>query len=136
LFARWRLAADRNAIRLLKVEGQARLGLPMRLQRRILDRVTAEARRTLAVIRECLATDRYALTVHFSQRMAQRSLFWPDVEAVIDDPSEVRSHGMDDYNRPKWIISGEVTTGDEIEIVCAVETDETETEFITLYWED
>jgi hypothetical protein len=108
----------------------------MRLQKRILSDVTAEARRTLAVIRECLELDRYALTVHFSSRMAQRSLFWPDVEAVIDDPTEVRSQGMDDYNRPKWIIRGAATTGDEIEIVCAVETDEAGMEFITLYWED
>lgn len=98
--------------------------------------MTAEARRTLAVIRECLASDRYALTGHFTTRMAQRSLFWPDVEAVIDDPTEVRSQGMDGYGRPKWIIGGKATTGDEIEIVCVVEIDESETEFITLYWED
>ena len=98
--------------------------------------MTAEARRTLAVIRECLETDHYALTVHFSHRMEQRGLFWPDVQAVLDDPSEVRGQGMDDYNRPKWIIVGQAVIGVEIEIVCAVEIDDTETEFITLYWED
>ncbi len=103
---------------------------------RILDNVTGEASRTLAVIRECLATDRYAVSNHFSQRLAQRSLFWPDVEAVIEEPIEVVSQGMDHYNRPKWLISGEATTGDEIEIVCAVEVDDSETEFITLYWQD
>lgn len=43
---------------------------------------------------------------------------------------------MDRYGRPKWIISGETATADEIEVVCAVEVDETETEFITIYWED
>ncbi len=96
--------------------------------------MTSEARKTLAVIRECLETDRYALTLHFSERMEQRGLFWPDVEAVIYDPGDVQSQGMDDYNRPKWIISGEAATGEEIEIVCAVEIDETE--FITLYWEN
>jgi len=110
--------------------------LPVRLHDRILSGVTAEARRTLAVILECLDSDRYALTVHFSQRMEQRGLYWADVLAVIDDPDEVRSQGMDYFNRPKWIIAGEAAAGDEIEIVCAVEFDETDTEFITLYWED
>jgi len=37
---------------------------------------------------------------------------------------------MDEYNRAKSAYGG------EIEIVCAIEIDETETEFITLYWED
>lgn len=98
--------------------------------------MTAEARRTLAVIRECLASDRYALTVHFSRRMEQRGLFWPDVLAVVDDPGEVRGQGMDEYNRPKWIIAGQAAIGDEIEIACAVEIDDGQTEFITFYWED
>jgi hypothetical protein len=98
--------------------------------------VTAEARRAIAVIRECIQEDRYALTVHFSRRMQERGLFWPDVQAVIDNPDDVRSQGMDYYNRPKWIISGENTVAGEIVIVCAIEIDETETEFITLYWED
>jgi hypothetical protein len=70
------------------------------------------------------------------QRMTQRGLFWPDVQAAIFDPTDVQSQGMDEYNRPKWIITGQAATGDEIEIVCAVEMDETETIFITLYWED
>jgi hypothetical protein len=98
--------------------------------------VTAEARRTLAVIRECLDSDRYALTVHFTRRMAERGLYWADMLAVFDDPTETLSQGMDDYNRPKWIIGGQTATGEEIEIVCAVELDETETVFITLYWQE
>ena len=68
--------------------------------------------------------------------MEQRGLFWPDVQAVIYACEDVRSEGMDRYNRPKWIICGEAANGDEIEIVCAIEIDESETEFITLYWED
>jgi hypothetical protein len=98
--------------------------------------VTALARRALALIRECLESDRYALTVHFSLRMEQRGLFWPDVQAAFDDPRQVHSPGVDDYNRPQWIIRGQAATGEDIEIVCAVERDQTETEFITLYWED
>jgi hypothetical protein len=97
--------------------------------------VTAEARRAIVAIRTCINAERYALTVHFSERMAQRGLFWPDVRAVIDDPENVRSQGMDDYGRAKWIIRGMTALGDEIEIVCAVEIDPAETEFITLYWE-
>ena len=96
--------------------------------------MTAEARRTLLFIRECVEADRYALAVHFTQRMMERGLFWSDVQAVIDDPQDVRSEGMDKYSRPKWIVCGESATGDVIEIVCAVEIDETE--FITIYWED
>jgi hypothetical protein len=98
--------------------------------------VTAEARRAIAVIHECIQTDRIALTIHFSQRMQQRGLFWPDIQAVIDDPEDVRSQGMDEFNRSKWIIVGESAIGDDIEIVCAIEIDETETEFITLFWQD
>ncbi len=68
--------------------------------------------------------------------MQQRGLFWSDVQVVIDDPRDVWSQGMDRFNRPKWIILGEAATGEEIEIVCAIEIDESETEFITIYWED
>ncbi len=76
--------------------------------------------------------------------MQMRALFWPDVKAVIDDPTEVFSDGMDEYGRPKWKISGEAADIGDIEIVCTVEsvknetdeTDESETEFIALYWEN
>jgi hypothetical protein len=88
------------------------------------------------VIRACVEADHYALSVHFSQRMRQRGLFWPDVQCVILNPDEVRSQGADEYDRPKWIICGEAALAGDIEIVCAIEVDETETEFITLYWED
>jgi len=79
--------------------------------------------------------------------MQLRALFWPDVQAVIDDPKEVFFDGMDEHKRPKWKISGEAADiGDigDIEIVCAIEfvknaadeTEESETEFITLYWDE
>lgn len=110
--------------------------LPTRLPSRILHQMTAEARRAIATIRACVASERYAIALHFSQRMAGRGLFWPDVEAVIKDPNDVRSQGMDRCNRPKWIVAGETYDGYEIEIVCAIEVDESGTEFITLYWED
>jgi hypothetical protein len=68
--------------------------------------------------------------------MDQRGLFWPDVESAIDDAREARSPGTDRYGRPMWNVRGPATTGDEIEIVCAIETDASGTEFITLYWSD
>ena len=108
--------------------------LPLRLPQRILIQVTYEARKTFAFIRACIANDRYALALHFQQRMEQRGLFWPDVLAAIDAPQGMHSPGLDAYGRPKWIIRGMAATGDGIEIVCAIEIDETE--FITLYWED
>jgi Domain of unknown function (DUF4258) len=98
--------------------------------------MAAEARRAIKVIRECIKADRYALTDHFYQRMEERGLFWPDVELAIDNPKDVMSQGMDEYHRPKWIISGPTASGADIEIVCAIEIDENQTEFITLYWED
>lgn len=88
------------------------------------------------MVRACIESDRYALSVHFVRRMEQRGLFWPDVQAVIYAPSEMELQGMDDFDRPKWIIRGEAATGGEIEIVCAIENDDSETEFITLYWEN
>lgn len=90
----------------------------------------------MAVIRDCMETDRYALTVHFSRRMDERGLFWPDVQAVIDAPEDVRSRGVDEFGRPKWTVCGKAAFDEDIEIVCAIELDDTETEFITIYWED
>ena len=98
--------------------------------------VTTEARRAIIAIRDCIEKDRYALTVHFSQRMHERGLFWPDVQAVVDAPDDVRSQGTDVYDRPKWIIRGIAALDEDIEIVCALETNESGAEFITLYWED
>lgn len=108
----------------------------MRLYSRILTRVKLESRKAIRLIRKCLETDQFSTTEHFAHRMEQRGLFWPDVQAVIDKPDDVRSQGMDDYNRPKWIISGQAADGGEVEIICAVETDESGTVFITLYWSE
>ena len=98
--------------------------------------VTHEARRALALIRECVEHDRYAVTVHFEQRMAQRGLFWPDVQALIEDAREIRFEGVDDYSRSKWIIDGFTVDAGQVEIVCAIEVDESGPQFITLYWKE
>jgi hypothetical protein len=98
--------------------------------------VNADARRAIAVIRRCVESGRYAISDHFAIRLEQRGLFWPDVQAVIDIPKHVRSQGRDDYDRPKWLIRGVAANDADISIVCAIEVDESETEFITLFWED
>jgi len=97
--------------------------------------MTAKARRAIAVIRRCVRADRFSVTVHFSRRMGQRGLFWPDVQVVIDHPGVVRPGGVDEFGRPKWIIGGHAAIGGNREIVCAIEIDESGTEFLTLYWE-
>ena len=97
--------------------------------------MTAEAKRAIAAIRRCIESDRYAVTLHFQQRMQQRGLFWPDVQAIFDDPTEVRFQGLDTHGRPKWIVRGEAADAGDIEIVCAIESDESGTEFITIYWD-
>ena len=96
----------------------------------------AEARRALGVIRRCVAAGRFALTIHFSRRIQQRGLFWPDVQAVLDDPRDVRSQGLDGFGRAKWLIGGGAVNVGPIEIVCAIETDAAGVEFITLFWKD
>ncbi len=68
--------------------------------------------------------------------MEERGLFWPDVQAVIDDPQDVRSGGMDKYVRLRWIVRGTAATGEEIEIVCAIELDHRGIEFLTIYWKE
>lgn len=93
------------------------------------------ARKALALIRRCVACGRYLLLLHFTERMDERGLFWPDVLAVLDAPKGVRSGGLDRWERPKWLISG--TTADELpmEVVCVLDEDErgNVTVFITVY---
>ena len=105
---------------------------------RIFTRVNAEARRTLAVIQQCIADERYVALPHFTQRMDQRGLMWPEVLSLIDDPTEVRADGRDEWSRPRWIVSGRAADGMDIEIVCVLEADENGnmTVLITIYWQE
>ncbi len=95
----------------------------------------AKARRALTVIRECVAEGCYLVLPHFTHRMEERGFFWPDVLAVIDSPSSVRDDGRDRYGRPKWIVAGKTADDLDIELVCAIDTDDRGrlTVFITLY---
>lgn len=95
----------------------------------------AKARTALKTIRACVARKRYRLMAHFTQRMDERGLFWPDVLTVLDDPRDVRDGGRERFGRPKWIIAGQSTGGDALELVCVLDTDEDGrlTLFITIY---
>lgn len=94
------------------------------------------ARRALAGIRGCVASGRYRVLAHFVQRMDQRGLFWPDVQTVLDRPADVRAAGRDDWNREKWIIAGNTTSGQNVELVCVLDVDEDGefVLFVTAYW--
>ena len=95
----------------------------------------AKARKALAVIRRCVATRRYRVLRHFTQRMDERGLFWPDVLTILDDPTDVRDGGPERWGRPKWIVVGESTSGEKLELVCVLDVDEhgRVTVFITIY---
>lgn len=84
----------------------------------------ATARRALSIIRDRVAAKRYLVLPHFRKRMALRGLVWPDMLAVLDAPDGVRSDGRDDWNRPKWIVSGTAADGLGIDIVCVLDVDE------------
>lgn len=95
----------------------------------------AKVRGALSKIRRCMTAGRYRLSIHFTQRMDERRLFWADVLVVLDDPTDVRSDGPDRWGRPKWIIAGESASGDDLELVCVLDQDERGNliVFITLY---
>ena len=95
----------------------------------------AKARKALALIQDCVATDRYLVLPHFRKRMARRGLVWPDMLAVLDDPDGVRSDGRDDWSRPKWVVNGMATDGLSVEMVCVLDVDDDGdmTVFITVY---
>ena len=98
-------------------------------------RMNAAARRALTVIRDCVTAERYVLLPHFTRRMDERGFFWADLLAVIDSPRSVRDGGRDRYGRPKWIVAGKAADDLEIELVCAIDTDDRGrlTVFITIY---
>jgi len=67
--------------------------------------------------------------------MDQRGLVWPDVMALLDHPSDVRSSGLDRFDRPKWIVCGTAADGLGLELVCVIDVDDRGdwTVFITMY---
>lgn len=67
--------------------------------------------------------------------MDERGLFWPDVLAILDAPTDVRDGGPEQWGRAKWIVAGQSAGGDTLELVCVLDTDERGnlTVFITIY---
>jgi hypothetical protein len=95
-----------------------------------------KAQKALADIRRCVATGRWRVLAHFTRRMDERGLFWPDILSVLTSPAAVLDDGPDDFGRPKWKLAGRATDGLKLEIVCALDTDAAGrvTVFITVYW--
>jgi hypothetical protein len=95
-----------------------------------------KAQRALDVIRECVAAGRYRVLAHFTRRMDERGLYWPDIRAVLASASAVEDEGTDDFGRPKWRVAGRATDRLELEIICALDTDAAGcvTVFITAFW--
>src|SRR5437762_2634325 len=83
----------------------------------------ADARKALAVIRQCVDAGRYVVLPHFMQRMDQRALFWTDVLTILDDPTDVRDRGPETLGRPKWIVAGTASDRRALEMVCVLDTD-------------
>lgn len=92
--------------------------------------------RAIQIIRECVHEGRYALSGHFIQRMDERGLFWPDVQAVIDSPSDVQDEGQDSFGRPRWLLSGTTTDRCDVQLLCVLDADDegNRVVFITIYW--
>lgn len=97
--------------------------------------MSRKADEALEVIRGCVGLGRYTLAVHFSERMDHRGMFWADVLAIIDDPTEVRPGGPERFGRPKWILAGVAADGLAVEMVCVLDQDERGdwTVFVTIY---
>ena len=95
------------------------------------------AEAALEAIRGCIEDERYTVTLHFTQRMDQRGLMWPDVLAVIEEAEEIVPDGLDDQGRAKWIIGGPACDGLPIDIVCALDQNKLGdwTALFTIYWD-
>ena len=96
------------------------------------------ASKALSVIRRCVVDGRYIVLPHFAHRMDERGLVWSDLLAVLDNPDRLRDEGYDQFDRPKWLISGTAADGLPVEIICVLDRDKhgNITVFITLYWSD
>lgn len=98
--------------------------------------MTPQGRQALRTIRRCADAGRCILLTHFQQRINQRGMTWPDVLALLDDPSSVRGDGRDDLDRPRWLVTGDTADGLRVELVCVVDEDEHGplTLLVTAYW--
>jgi hypothetical protein len=94
-----------------------------------------EKRRALELIWQCIEQDRVILTRHFEQRMVQRGMFWGDILAIIEQPSDARNDGFDGLGRERWLIAGRTLQGLTAELLCAIDAADPLTLMVTIYWE-
>ena len=94
----------------------------------------AAARTALATIRRCAASGRFLLLPHFTRRMDERGIVWPDILAVLDQPAMVRADGSDEWGRPRWIVSGHAADAVRLGFVCVLGHNARGE--VTLFWED
>jgi hypothetical protein len=91
----------------------------------------------LQFVQRAVETENYSVRDHFEERMSLRVFFWPDVLAIIETPSSVRTGGKDEYKRPRWFLRGKTTAQAEIELLCVFEVDGSDSViFWTIYWDD
>lgn len=100
--------------------------------------MNTQARHAIQTIRRCVAAERYGLSAHCRQRLAERGLLWADLLGILDVPSAVKGGGNDEQGRPKWIIEGKTYDGLAVGVVCVIDRDEYGqlTLFITAYWRE
>lgn len=100
-----------------------------------MDKASAQA---VSTIRRCIARDRVRLTMHFRVRLTERGVLWADVLTLFDEPLRVKSDGIDDEGRPRWIVHGASADRAAMTVVCAIGRDQSGelTVFVTAFWED
>lgn len=99
--------------------------------------MTRSERLALATIQECVESDRFVVTRHFSERLDERGVFWADVIGVVFEPTSVRSGGSDDRGRDKWLLEGVIEQVGSVVLVVAIDKtpDGTLSVFFTVYWQ-
>jgi hypothetical protein len=88
----------------------------------------------LDLIRQCVDEGRIVVKDHFTERLAERGLFWGDVLALLHSPATVWNDGLDEFGRERWLIAGRIAPRWSAEILCTIQQDGPVTIFITLYW--
>ena len=97
-----------------------------------------KARLALDIIRQCVEADRYEVRQHFMDRLNERGIFWVDTLTILANPSRVKDDGLDEHDRPKWILEGKLYDETDAAIVVAIDRDANGdwSVFITAYWDD
>ena len=92
--------------------------------------MNAAARKALETIRAMVEAGQYFTVDHFIERLLERGAIWIDVLLVLDDPSDVRTDGLDRAGNERWFIRGTTGVG-EMELLVVLDR---VAKFVTLYW--